>query len=373
MPLLRFYPVGNGDCSQIILKNGKRLLFDFRHLDKGENNADPAIDLKQTLHDELEYDDRDDIDVVAFSHADADHIKGSTDFFELRHAKIFQGKGRIKIGTLWVPAAMILEEGAEGEDRILSQEARFRLLEGKGIRVFSKPDKLKDWLEENNLSVAEREHLISDAGTIIPEFNIANDEVEFFIHSPFSAHVDDNETTQRNGSSIILQANFEVGQTTSRYILVGDTEYEILDQIVDITRYHKRDERLNWDIYSVPHHCSFGALSGEKGKHETIPTDNIKWLLNQGNKGCIMLSSSDPIEDDYDKVLPPHVQAKNCYETYLKSNGGREPFLVTMQHPNKINPVPIEIVIDETGSRPKKNSSIVGPAIISGKPAPKAG
>ena len=86
MHLLKFYPVGNGDCSQIILENGKRLLFDFRHLEKGANDDNPIIDLKQALKDELNEAERDNFDVVAFTHADDDHIKGSTEFFELWHA-----------------------------------------------------------------------------------------------------------------------------------------------------------------------------------------------------------------------------------------------------------------------------------------------
>ena len=373
MHLLKFYPVGNGDCSQVILENDKRLLFDFRHLEKGENDDDPIIDLKQALNDELDEAGRDNFDVVAFTHADDDHIKGSTEFFELWHANKYQGDDRIKIDTLWVPAAMILEEGAEGEDRILRQEARYRLREGKGIRVFSKPDKLKEWLKQNGLSVSDRAHLISDAGTIIPEFNISGDGVEFFVHSPFIAHIDDNESTIRNGSSIILQAKFEVGNTISRYVHIGDTESEVLDEIVDITRSKNNDERLNWDIYNVPHHCSYRALSDEKGEKETVPTDNIKWLLEQGNKGCIMISSSDPIEEDYDQKQPPHIQAKKCYVRYLNNNKGREPFLVTMEHPNKTKPEPITIIIDDTGVRPKKKSNISGPAVISSTTAPRAG
>ena len=42
-----FYPTSNGDTSQIILANGKRLLFDFRHLNQGENDNSPYIDLKK--------------------------------------------------------------------------------------------------------------------------------------------------------------------------------------------------------------------------------------------------------------------------------------------------------------------------------------
>ena len=29
MHKVRFYPVGNGDCSQILLADGRRLLFDY--------------------------------------------------------------------------------------------------------------------------------------------------------------------------------------------------------------------------------------------------------------------------------------------------------------------------------------------------------
>lgn len=45
MHQVKFYPVGNGDCSQIVLTNGKRLLFDYCHRRKAEGENDPRIDL----------------------------------------------------------------------------------------------------------------------------------------------------------------------------------------------------------------------------------------------------------------------------------------------------------------------------------------
>lgn len=165
-----FYPVGNGDTSQIILNNGKRILFDFRHLKKAEDGKGPEIDLKARLKEELQGCKRTSFDVVAFTHGDADHIENSTELFELLHAKKYQGNGRIKIDELWVPAAMILETATTDEQSaefvIWRQEARYRLKEGKDIRIFSKPDKLKEWLEENNLTVDSRRHLITDAGKL---------------------------------------------------------------------------------------------------------------------------------------------------------------------------------------------------------------
>jgi len=101
-----FYPVGNGDTSQIVLSQGRRVLFDFCHRTNADNADTPEIDLKKRLKEELDSAGRDYFDVVAFTHADADHIQGSTEFFELQHAAKYQGAGRIKIKQLWVPAAM---------------------------------------------------------------------------------------------------------------------------------------------------------------------------------------------------------------------------------------------------------------------------
>ena len=87
-------------------------------------------------------------------------------FFYLEHASKYQDADRIKIRELWVPAAAIIEDGCKDEDRIIRAEARHRLRSGKGIRVFSRPDKLKDWLNDQGLTLESRAHLITDAGQL---------------------------------------------------------------------------------------------------------------------------------------------------------------------------------------------------------------
>src|SRR5574337_1970825 len=113
MHKLTFYPLGNADCCKIDLANGRKLLFDHAHTRSDEDENDPRIDLAKVLREDLETDDRDYFDVVAFTHADDDHIHGSSDFFYLEHATKYQNGDRIKIKELWVPAAMITEEGSE--------------------------------------------------------------------------------------------------------------------------------------------------------------------------------------------------------------------------------------------------------------------
>ncbi len=372
-----FYPVGNGDTSQIILANGKRLLFDFRHQKQGEESDSPYIDLKKRLTDELKEARRDYFDVVAFTHGDEDHIAHSTEFFELQHAKKYQGDGRIKIKNLWVPASMILDTATHDQQSaefvIWRQEARYRLKQGKDIQVFSKPDKLRDWLKQNGLTLESRKHLITDAGSLARGFSLTTDQVEFFCHSPFIKHCDEGDQL-RNEAALIFQVRFEIDGTRYNYFAIGDSEYDVLEDIVSISKFHKNDDRLDWDLFNIPHHCSSNALAEEKGEKETIPTELVKELLCHGQNEAYMVSSSHPIKDTaeaYEQAQPPHIQAKKAYKRYLAKVGGRD-LLVTMEEPNTKKPEPLVFEISGSGGRLAQKVGTGAAILISSRP-PRAG
>jgi hypothetical protein len=376
-----FYPVGNGDTTQIVLSAGRRVLFDFCHSNKAEDPATREIDLKARLRDDLKKAGRDYFDVVAFTHADLDHIQGSTNFFELQHAKKYQGDGRIKIHELWVPAAMLLEKTDNDHQMeefvLLRQEAWHRLVEGKGIRVFSKPQELADRLEPRLKARGEvasaRDHLFINAGTLVPGFSLDKDSVEFFCHSPFIKHCDEGDII-RNEASLVFNVRFRAGGAHYDYLEVGDATWESLEDIVTTTRYHKNDDRLAWDLYNIPHHCSYLALSDTKGDKETDPKPLVKYLLQQGKKDSYLVSCSKPMADvkeSYTQTQPPHIQARKAYEQYLKEVGGRK-FLVTMEEPNANKPEPITFEITSAGVTWKRSASIGAPAIILSSP-PRAG
>jgi hypothetical protein len=377
MHTITFYPVANGDTSQIVLENGKRLLFDYRHLKKTELGEGPEINLAAHLRDELKSADRTDFDVVAFTHGDADHIQNSTEFFKLEHAEKYQGEGRIGIRELWVPAAMILEECTpeqrSDEFVIWRSEARHRLKKGAGIRVFSKPEKLKAWLEENDLSFESLKHFITDAGQVVPGFTLSGDGIEFFCHSPFIRHVDEHDEI-RNGASLIFNVRLQVGPSVFDYLAVGDSDWRTLEEIVSATKAHGNMDRLAWDLYNIPHHCSYLALSDEKGATETLPKPAVEELLLQGKANAHIVSSSCPIEDTAAgraQDQPPHIQARKCYERYLKRvNGGR--FFVTMEEPTSRNPKPLVFNVDATGIT-RAGGVISGAAAIISSSAPRAG
>lgn len=377
-----FYPVGNGDTTQIILSAGRRVLFDFCHRQKAEDDDTPEIELKKQLRDELKSADRDYFDVVAFTHADLDHIQGSTEFFELQYAEKYQGDGRIKIKQLWVPAAMLLEEATRDqlsdEFVILRNEARYRLLEGKDILVFSRPQVLMDWLvpklKERGLPADARDHLFVDAGSLVEGFTLQNDGAEFFCHSPFIEHCDDGDFI-RNEAALVFNVRLRADGADYDYLEIGDSTWDVLEQIVSITQYHGNDDRLKWDLFNIPHHCSYLALSDEKGEKETTPKPLVKELLLLGKADAYIVSCSRPIPDSkdaYDQIQPPHIQARKAYEKHLKEVEGRK-FLVTMEEPNASKPEPITFEVANGGVTWKRSITAIGaPAIITSRP-PRAG
>ena len=363
-----FFNIGNADSCLIALLNGRRALFDFADMRDPNDKNDKRCDLEAELRDRLG--DDDEVDVVAFTHLDRDHVNRSTEVFHLDHAAKYQDGDRIKIGTLWVPAAAILEEGLEDEARAIRQEARHRLKKGKGVRVFSRPEALDDWLRDNNIDPASRRNMISDAGTLCPEFGLAADGVEFFVHSPFAEHCADGGVVVRNDGALFMQATFQVEGQKTRLILSADVPHGVIEDIVRITRAKGNDDRLLWDINNIPHHCSYKSLADEKGTEKTQPSTRLKWLYEtQGRPGALIVSTSCEIPTK-DTTQPPHRQAANYYKGVVKAKAGS--FLVTMEHPSTGSPKPMEFEIKRTGATLVK-AVITAASTLLGAAAPRAG
>lgn len=363
-----FFPTGNADTCLIGLQNGRVIIYDYADTRDPADKNDRRIDLKQDVLSRVGAGGS--VSVLAFSHLDRDHYQRATELFWLAHAKKYQDDARIKVDVLWVPAAAILEEGIEDEGRVLRAEARHRLKEGKGIRVFSAPNAIDAWLKEQGIDPAARAHLITDAGQMPPEFSLAQDEIEFFVHSPFAERCEDGSLVERNASALFMQATFSVSGELSRLMLSADCEFEVLEQIVRVTRFHKNEDRLLADINNLPHHCSYLSLAAEKGKEITTPSADLQWLYeHQSNSGCLLVSTSHPIPGD-DTVQPPHRQAANYYRSVAQKVDGE--FIVSMEHPKVAAPEPLEIEITSSGPKVKKKLAPAA-AIITSTHAPRAG
>ncbi len=347
---LTFFPLGNADCCLVELENGRRALFDYANTRDPEDETDLRCDLAALLHEKLEDESGDVLDVVAITHLDEDHYKGFSELFWLDHAEKYQTDNRIKIGTLWVPAVAITETSLEqAEAKILQKEARYRLKTGRGVRVFSRPERLREWCEANDVNLDDRLRLITSAGELAPEFALSEDGVEFFVHSPFAKRLNDAEVEDRNEDAIVMQATFSVLGILTRLLLMGDATHEVLSDIVAVTRDVKaRPERLEWDIAKLPHHCSYLSLGPDRGEETTEPVPNVDWLWRkQGHEHGVIVSPSKPIPgagtaaDGDDN--PPHRQAAAYYRKVLSGSGGE--LVVTMEYPNASSPKPCTIEI----------------------------
>jgi beta-lactamase superfamily II metal-dependent hydrolase len=345
-----FYPLGNADSYLIQTDNGQSFLFDFAEMRNPNDANDKKIYLADSLKDDINWAQNKSIDVLAISHGDNDHVKGVSDTFWLNHAQKYQGENRIKIKDLWVPAALIVEEGSEDDTRVIRQEARYRFLEKQGIKVFARPEHLKDWLASKGEKLDDYRHLICDAGKNVPGWNATTQGIEFFVHAPFAERTKDG-ILDRNTNCLVMQVSIVSGRTTTRLIATGDSVSEQWSKIVNITKYHKNDAKLAWDIFKIPHHCSYKAMSEEKGNHITTPTDEFKWLLDQGCNRSIIVSTSDIIPSGT-STQPPHVEA---YRRYKKTADQLDAeFVVTMEHPDKVSPKRLVINIDGSGAKVKK-------------------
>lgn len=353
-PKLTFYPLGNADCCLIRLADNRLLVMDFAAT-RGDEADDPRIDLPKALREDIG--DRNDVDVLAISHLDEDHYKRVSEVFFMEHAAKYQDSDRIKIDELWVPAAVIVEKGPDAEEaRIIQAEARYRMKEGKRIRVFSRPKSLEAWLKGQGLKLSERVHLITDAGCLIPGFSFASGGVEFFVHSPFVQAAADGTVIMRTSTSLALHATFEVNARWTRVFFGADLDHEDLTGVVTATKKHANEHRLKWDVVKLPHHCSYLSLGPEKGAHVTDPVPEVAWLYeSQGQNGAILVSCSDSMPPD-DTSDPPHRQAAKYYEQVVKQLRGE--LVVTMEHPKKSAPERLIIDIGGSGSSLQKKTIV---------------
>ncbi|PSL44976.1 hypothetical protein CLV51_105351 [Chitinophaga niastensis] len=359
---IKFYPIGNADCTFLKLSSGKQLIFDYA--DKTTPD-DYRCNLPESLNKDI---NGESIDVVAFTHADLDHVQGFENYFYLEHASKYQEGSRKKIEDLWVPAHVILEEGCDDSTRILRAEARYRLRNKKGIKVFSKPNKLKDWLKREGIELSDVRHLIVDAGELVPGWNNTNQEVEFFAHAPF-AYCADGEDINRNDACLILHARFK-NLPSTEMLLLGDADWQLLHAVVRTSEKFGNSDRLAWDICHISHHCSYLSLAPEKGDTITTPVGPVKELFeNHGKEKGILISPSNSIPTDYDAIQPPHRQAYNYYKKVSELKNGE--IRVTMEWPSRSQPMPIEITINNYGATILK--TIIPGGFVTERQIPKAG
>ena len=344
MHKITLFPLGNADTSLLELANGTRILIDYADMKDSTNTEDKRIDLPKELRKLLGDDDA--IDVVVFTHIDTDHINGSPELFNLLHADMYQSEDRIDINEMWVPAAAIIEEGLSDDSRIIRQEARHRFKEGEGIKVFSTPGQLRDWADDQGVDLESKSHLIVNAGDTIGEFDLYADGLEMFVHSPFAYRTEDGTLIDRNKDAIALNCKFYIDGTEVIFNTFSDLGSEEIKDIINISESYHNSDRLYWDIFKIPHHCSHKSLANETAEEFSEPDETVARLYEEyANDIPLIISSSRLIRNEDSD--PPNHQAASFYKGVVSDKSGE--FKVTMGHPSTSSPKPLVIKITGGG------------------------
>lgn len=118
--------------------------------------------------------------------------------------------------------------------------------------------------------------------------------LEIFIHAPFKEDVETSKKyDDKNATSIVVQFSFKISGYPgykSRVLMGGDAEREIWQHIIDN---NTDEEKLKWNIFLAPHHCSWSFFNESDNKKEIKPS--AETILNKqiGNFAHVVASSDE--------------------------------------------------------------------------------
>jgi hypothetical protein len=165
-------------------------------------------------------------------------------------------------------------------------------------------------------------------------------DFRFFVHAPFRKEVD-SKLAERNDTSVVLQACFDVGSTKNAGLAIfgGDAKAGIWSKILELSD----DETLQWDLFLAPHHCSWTFFSDLPYKENKVPAKDSLAILGKALGNARIIASCKPIEDDDDN--PPHFAAKELYVEAV----GKDNFISLSETGDAKRPLPTTFEISEGG------------------------
>lgn len=353
---LKFYPVGNGDCSLVNIGGAnKKMMFDCNFRQKAEDEDDEMYDVLNdllsneltTIKSGLPF-----LDAFLLTHPDEDHCRGFEEKFFLGDPEDIKDAdkkcNKILIGELWYSPRVFEEYSSDlsSDAKAFKREAdrRMNLYKSDKKKADSDGNRIRiiGWTDNKKLEgVTDR---IVVPGNLISEVNGSKcSHFEMFIHAPFK---DDIENADRNETSIVSQLRFKAGKgEIVRVFLAGDAEWHVWQRIMDIT---KDDDYLNWDLLEAPHHCSYTFFADNR---DDDPNQASIDFLDKREAGAFVVASSNVIKKNSNN--PPCQKAKNRYTERV----GDSNFFCTSEENDGDEQKPIVFEIDEDGLQLKEDKA----------------
>jgi hypothetical protein len=360
--LIKFYPVDNGDTSLITLIDKTTILIDCKIREGEETNVGNKIfpvkeDLLESLQrkNKIPY-----LDLFIVTHSDEDHClgfeknfyRGDPDNYSESNLK----DNQIIVDELWV-SSMVFHLQTNDDSKSLKKEAerRRKLWDenkynknnpGNRIRLIGY-DEDERFLNLPNSIPGETIRIIN--GKVISNF-------EFFVHAPFKKHLNlATAEKNQNFGSIVMQARFKINQSDADwkcfFLFGGDSDHNIWAEILKESKAHQNEEKLTFNIFLSPHHCSwtfFNNVPYNDQEENKTPKISSLEILDYKKSSAKIIASCKVIVNNNDN--PPHYQAKQQYLKKLDSNNN---FLELSKTPNEKEPNPIVFEISSSGIKRK--------------------
>jgi hypothetical protein len=351
-PRITYFPVGNGDCSLITLSDDTQIIIDCNTTaDANDEEVASRYDVHQHL---LDFGKKLDgkiphVDVFILTHADQDHCRGFDTMFytgdpakyTVKHSK----EDLILIDELWFTHRIFATH--EGElskwAKAFRKEARRRI----DLHLANSPahDKAGNRIRvvghSNNPAYKGLGDLVVTPGNYIDVIDRQQKkDFRFFVHAPFRKEVD-SKLAERNDTSVVLQACFDVGRTKRAGLAMfgGDAGAAIWSKILELSD----DETLEYDLFLAPHHCSWTFFSELPYKENKVPAEDSLAILGKALDGARVVASCKPIKPDDDN--PPHHAAKAEYVKVV----GKNNFISLSEVGNPKRPLPTTFEMSENG------------------------
>ena len=362
MSKVKFYPVDNGDT--VLIKVDKTTI----QIDANVRNSDDCYDVMTDLLNELQTDSKGiyHLDLFMLTHPDEDHCHGIDNNYYLGDPDNYSNSDLdndlVIIDELMI-TPMLFTDATSAPAKALKKEAnrRRKLWDENSPAKTKAGNRLVIIGYDGDKRYANVTSYIP--GDIIKEINGKTMSLlEFFVHSPFKdSLVEGRAEADKNETSMVMQARFKYVSSdikpSALYLFGGDADHYIWEEIQNQSSLHNNDDKLDFDIFMAPHHCSwtyFNDVPYKKGDTDT-PVDSAKNLIiNHKTNGAVIIASSKLIKDDDDN--PPHYPAKKEYIKLI----GTDKFISLAEEPNSKNPKPVIFEVTSNGFQRKDKNQKTG-------------
>lgn len=324
---VRFFPVGNGDCT-LLQVGDTRVLIDFSpRLRSGDAHYD-VEDMRRGLLPLLRRPDgRHVVDAFLITHPDKDHVLDAGEVLHLGPPSDYDASG----GKAFIDEIIYVPASFEASSSELSKDAKLVLAEiERRLQSDSSSGNMVSALIGPRGTDPGADRIFS-AGDVITRFGTLGSDARLsgMVYAPRGVL----DPKDRNDVSGVVQFRITPTGTVNpvRVVIGGDAPHEVWE---DIYRSGDLDD-FRYDLFLAPHHCSWSAFGDSS---EEDPSEEVVQLFSTCQEDAKVVASSYFIDIE---LTPPHPKAAGIYKEIV----GASNFYCTGEYPSRdeLQPIIFEI------------------------------